>query len=191
MVAATVLPLLRKGTWWIRVFDFPRIQISFLTAAALSAYVLYALEWGAWGVAFAAALAACLLYQFYMMFPYTRFARKQVQQSRKAAGDSSFSLLFSNVLMSNRNAARLRELIREADPDIILTVEADEWWMEQLREFEKDYAHSVLRPQDNTYGMLLYSRLELVGPEVRFIIQDDIPSIHTRVRLRSGQEVEL
>lgn len=191
MVAATVLPLLRKGAWWIRVFDFPRIQITFLTAAALSGYLLVAREWGAWGVAFAGALAACLLYQFYMMFPYTRLARKQVQQSRKQAGESSFSLLFANVLMSNRNAPRLRELIREADPDIILTVEADEWWMGQLKEFEKDYAHSVLRPQDNTYGMLLYSRLELVGTEVRFIIQDDIPSIHTRVLLKSGQEVEL
>ena len=191
MVAATALPLARRGAWWIRVFDFPRIQISFLSAVALSGYLLVAREWGAWGVAFAGALAACLLYQFYMMFPYTRLARKQVQQSRRPAGDSSVSLLFANVLMSNRNAARLRELIREADPDIILTVEADEWWAEQLKEFEKDYAHSVLRPQDNTYGMLLYSRLELVGPEVRFIIQDDIPSIHTRVRLRSGQEVEL
>lgn len=191
MVAATVLPLLRKGAWWIRVFDFPRIQITFVTAVALSAYVLFALEWGAWGVVFAASLAACLLYQFYMMFPYTPFASKQVQQSRKTAGDSSFSLLFANVLMSNRNAARLRELIREADPDIILTVEADGWWTEQLRELEQTHPHVVQRPQDNTYGMLLYSRLELVGPEVRFIIQDDIPSIHTRVRLRSGQEVEL
>jgi endonuclease/exonuclease/phosphatase (EEP) superfamily protein YafD len=39
--------------------------------------------------------------------------------------------------------------------------------------------------------MLLYSRLELVGAEVKFLVQDDVPSIHTRVRLRSGQEVEL
>jgi endonuclease/exonuclease/phosphatase (EEP) superfamily protein YafD len=191
MMLATALPLLRKGTWWIRVFDFPRIQITFITAVALSSYLLVAREWGAWGVVYAAALAACMLYQFYMMFPYTRLARRQVEQSRRPAGDSSLSLLFANVLMTNRNAARLRELIRDADPDIILTVEADEWWMGELKEFEEDYAHVVMRPQDNTYGMLLYSRLELVDPEVRFIIQDDIPSIHTRVRLKSGQEVEL
>lgn len=191
MVAATALPLLRKGDWWIRVFDFPRIQITLISAAVLLTYLLFARDLGAWGVAFVAALAACLVYQSYMMFPYTPFARKQVEQSRQAAGDSSLSLLFANVLMENRNAARLRELIREADPDIILTVETDEWWMEQLKEFEQTYAHAVRQPQDNTYGMLLYSRLELVNPELRFIIQDDIPSIHTRVRLKSGQEVEL
>jgi endonuclease/exonuclease/phosphatase (EEP) superfamily protein YafD len=39
--------------------------------------------------------------------------------------------------------------------------------------------------------MLLYSRLELVHAEVKFLVQDDIPSIHARVKLPSGQEVGL
>ena len=39
--------------------------------------------------------------------------------------------------------------------------------------------------------MLLYSRLELVNPKVEFLIEDDIPSIHTRVKFKSGQEFEL
>jgi endonuclease/exonuclease/phosphatase (EEP) superfamily protein YafD len=191
MVGATALPLVRRGAWWIRVFDFPRIQITLISAAVVAAQLLLVRERGAWGWALVAALAACLVYQSYMIFPYTFLARRQVQQSLKPAGDSSFSLLFANVLMENRNAARLRELVRGADPDIILTVEADEWWMNELKEFEQDYEYVVRRPQPNTYGMLLYSRLELLDPEVRFIIQDDIPSIHARVRLRSGQEVEL
>jgi endonuclease/exonuclease/phosphatase (EEP) superfamily protein YafD len=49
----------------------------------------------------------------------------------------------------------------------------------------------VRRPQDNSYGMTLFSRLELVEPEVKFLVQEDIPSIHARVRLRSGAMVEL
>jgi endonuclease/exonuclease/phosphatase (EEP) superfamily protein YafD len=114
-----------------------------------------------------------------------------VQQSVNHAEESSFSLLFANVLMSNRNAAKLQEIIREADPDIILTVETDEWWQQQQKGFERTHPHTVQQPQSNTYGMLLYSRLELVGAEVKFLVQDDVPSIHTRVRLRSGQEVEL
>ena len=191
MVAATALPLVRKGAWWIRVFDFPRLQITFISAAVLATYLLFVRDAGTWGVAFVAALAACLLYQCYMMFPYTTFARRQVEQSRNAVDGSSLSLLFANVLMDNRNAARLREIVREADPDIILTVETDEWWLRQLGEFEQTHPHVVRQPQSNTYGMLLYSRLELVNPEIRFIIQDDIPSIHTRVKLGSGQEIEL
>ncbi len=39
--------------------------------------------------------------------------------------------------------------------------------------------------------MLLYSRLELVDPQVKFLVQADIPSIHARVKLRCGALVEL
>lgn len=191
MVAATVLPLLRKDAWWIRIFDFPRLQITFLLAATLVAYLVF--EWDA-GLAenlFLAASSACLIYQSYMMYPYTPLARKQVQQSVKAGNDSCFSLLFANVLMDNRNAAKLKELISEADPDIILTVETNGWWKEQLEGFERTHRHTVQQPQENTYGMLLYSRLELLEPQIKFLVQDDVPSIHTRVRLPSGKEVEL
>lgn len=34
-------------------------------------------------------------------------------------------------------------------------------------------------------------RLERVGPEVRFLIEDDVPSIRAAVKLRAGIEIEL
>ncbi|HEX5726230.1 MAG TPA: endonuclease/exonuclease/phosphatase family protein, partial [Longimicrobiaceae bacterium] len=62
---------------------------------------------------------------------------------------------------------------------------------EQLRVLERERPHTVLRPQDNTYGMVLFSRLELVEPRVEFLVEDDVPSFHLRVRLPFGREVEL
>jgi endonuclease/exonuclease/phosphatase (EEP) superfamily protein YafD len=191
MVAATLLPLSRGDAWWIRIFDFPRIQIGFLLAATLAAHLVWRGGGGLWSNLFDAALLACLAYQCYSMFPYTRLARRQVEQSRLAEPEARVSLLFANVLMTNRESGRLRETIRRADPDIILAVEADEWWRGQLAGFEETHPHTVLRPQDNTYGMLLYSRLELLGPEVRFLVQDDIPSMHARALMPSGHEFEL
>jgi endonuclease/exonuclease/phosphatase (EEP) superfamily protein YafD len=44
---------------------------------------------------------------------------------------------------------------------------------------------------DNTYGLALFSRLELLNPEIRFLLQPEIPSFRTRVRLRSGEDVVL
>jgi endonuclease/exonuclease/phosphatase (EEP) superfamily protein YafD len=93
--------------------------------------------------------------------------------------------------MGNHNAARLKQIIREVDPDIILTLETDQWWKDQLQELEQTYPFTVLQPQDNTYGMLLYSRLEFINPEVKFLIQNDVPSMHTRIKLPSGQEIAL
>ena len=190
MIAATVLPLLRKDAWWVRVFDFPRLQITLILAVTLVAYLPFKGDSLAENV-LVACLFLCLSYQAYMMFPYTTLSPKQVQWSVNDTKDSSFSLLFANVLIDNHNAAALKAIVKEADPDIILTAETDQWWQEQLKEFEQSHPYTVQQPQDNTYGMLLHSRLELLNPQVKFLVQDDIPSIHTRVRLLSGKEVEL
>lgn len=175
----------------MRIFDFPRLQITVIIAATLAAYLAFKWESSLADNLFLVALSSCMIFQSFMMYPYTPFSRKQVQQSIDTSNDSSFSLLFANVLMDNRNAAKLKEIISEADPDIILTVETDDWWKEQFKGFEQTHPHTVQQPQDNTYGMLLYSRLELLNARVKFLVQDDVPSIHTRVRLPSGEEVEL
>ena len=52
--------------------------------------------------------------------------------------------------------------------------------MEPLRE---QFAHVVAIPQDNWYGMTLLSNLEILDHEVRFIVQEDIPSIHAKLQL--------
>ncbi len=44
LVIATALPLLRFGEWWIRVFDFPRAQI---TIAGIVLLVVYIYFWDA------------------------------------------------------------------------------------------------------------------------------------------------
>lgn len=191
MILATLLPLLRKEAWWVRIFDFPRLQITIISAATLTLYLVFHWEPRLAETLFLIALSATLIYQSYMMYPYTPLAPKQVQESVNPRGDLCLSLLFANVHMDNRNAARLKEIIREVDPDIILTVETDEWWKEQLKEFEETHPSTVQQPQNNTYGMLLHSRLELKNPKVKFLVQDDVPSIHTQVKLPSGQSMEL
>ena len=85
----------------------------------------------------------------------------------------------------------LRNLIRETDPDLILLSEPTQWWLEQLDGLEDDYPYTLFQPQENHYGKLLYSRLELENPEIRFLIEPDIPSVRTKVRLRSGTVVTL
>lgn len=60
-----------------------------------------------------------------------------------------------------------------------------------FKEIEGDYPYRVPVPLDNLYGMHLYSRLPLSNTEVKFILSDEIPSIHTTVTLRSGMPVQL
>lgn len=191
VIATTVLPFIPTGFWFVRIFDFPRMQIAFVGVAALLGY------FAVWSRAawlenvFVGVLIASILYQGYMMFPYTPLARTQVQLSENPAKGSTCSLLFTNVLIENRDAQKLKDVVRAADPDIILAVETDDWWREQLAEFENTHPYTLLQPQPNGYGMLFYSRLELVSKDVKFLIENDVPSIHAEVRLPSGKTVEL
>jgi endonuclease/exonuclease/phosphatase (EEP) superfamily protein YafD len=105
--------------------------------------------------------------------------------------ESCVRVLTANVLMENRRAADFLALVRASDPDIVLAVETDAWWDEQLSALDEVFPYSVKRPLDNTYGMHLFSKLELDSPEVRFLVADDVPSIRTTVRLRSGVRIEL
>lgn len=193
LVFATAAPLLRSDDWWIRIFDFPRIQIAALIGVTLVSYALLR-RWGPlrpWEYALAAAVGLGLVWQLYSIAPYTRFYPHEMSESRAEDDSNRISLLIYNVLYDNREVEALRNLIRDHDPDIILLSEPTQWWLEQLDGLEDDYPYTLFQPQENHYGMLLYSRLELENPEIRFLIEPEIPSLRTNVRLGTGTVVTL
>lgn len=183
--------MIPKDVWWIRGFDFPRIQITLVTIVTLVAFLLLSDRFTFRDNLFVAALVLSSGYQLFMMSKYTGLRKKQVQGSNDYERETRVSLFCTNIQMENRNSEKLKELIRKKDPDILLAIETNDWWIEELKEFEHEYSFTVKRPQDNMYGMALYSRLELINPEVKYLVQDDIPSIHTKAKLPSGIIVEL
>jgi endonuclease/exonuclease/phosphatase (EEP) superfamily protein YafD len=191
MIVATLLPFARLDDWWIRIFDFPRLQIAVISSLVLVTSALVREDAGAGEYLWLAALGACSVYQGFRMLPYTPLHAKQVQDSRRSDPDASLSVLCANVLMSNRNAAGLCRLIEENDPDLVFMAETDDWWHQAMQHLERSHPFHVQQPQDNTYGMLLYSKLELIDARIQFLVEDDVPSVNARVRLRCGQEVEL
>lgn len=193
LVVATALPLLRSDAWWIRIFDFPRVQIAALIALALAGYVVLRLcgQLRTWDYALAAAAGLGLVWQLFSIAPYTPLYPHAMSNSHVDNDSNRISLLIYNVLHDNREVEALRDLIRDNDPDIILLSEPTQWWLEQLDGLEDDYPYTLFEPQENHYGKLLYSRLELKDPEIRFLIEPGIPSIRTQVLLRSGRVVTL
>lgn len=189
-VIATLMAFLRKSVWWVRAFDFPRLQIASLGVLVLIAYP-FVFTGSALDIAIMTGTALATAWQFWRILPYTPVFPKQVKEARNVRGDDTISVVVANVLTPNRGAARLVEIIRAADPDVILAVETDTWWEQQLSVLEKDYPHTIKCPQDNLYGMHLYSRLDLKNPQLRFLVEEGIPSMHAQVLMRNGHEVEL
>jgi endonuclease/exonuclease/phosphatase (EEP) superfamily protein YafD len=193
LIYGTGVPLLRSDAWWIRIFDFPRLQIAVLLGLTLAAYATLRFygRLRPWEYALAALAGLGLAWQLASIAPYTPLYPTEMSGSRAEDDSNRISFLIFNVLDENREVAALRDLIRDTDPDVILLSEPTHWWLEQLDGLDDDYPFTLFQPQENTYGKLLYSRLALEDPEIRFLIDSEIPSIRTKVQLRSGAVVTL
>ena len=190
LALVTFLSVSRSPRWWIRCTDFPRVQISTCLIAVLGAWLfLYGAD-GLLNNAFVLMLVGALTYQCIQIFPYTLLARRQVREVDTRNPPASIRLLISNVLMTNRRVDEFLRVVGETQPNLILAVETDDWWDKELEVLSSAYPHFINRPQNNTYGMHLYSALELDCQEVRFLVEEDVPSIYAAVRLRSGDWVD-
>ena len=185
--------LIPRDEWWIRGTDFPRLQILVLGFIAFILFLLVDHPWNWLNQLLFIGLMAALAYQLKMVLPYTFIWKKQVKQVKQDQLDPQrqISLVVSNVLTTNTKYHLLIEQIQIHQPDLVLTLETDQNWQNALSVIEADYPYRVPVPLDNLYGMHLYSKLELSETEVKFILSDEIPSIHTTVILRSGQPVQL
>lgn len=193
MVLPTIASISTNDKWWVRIFDFPRIQLLVLLILTFSAGVyLFAFdEW--WHFLDAGLLLLCVGYQLTYIFPYTVFAKKEVRTAAQEAhqNTSEFSVLVSNVLTPNRRSDKLIDLVWREQPKLVLTLESDRRWERELAVLEENYPYTVKVPQDNLYGMHLYSKLPLENMEVRFLVQDDIPSIHGDVHLYDDVKIRI
>ena len=189
LVAATLLPFAVTNEWWIRVFDFPRAQIAAALAIALVAVVLL-IGWRRRGaLPLIVGLAICLGYQALRILPYTPIYPVEAVRVASCPPGNQLRVMVANVLQTNRNSAGLLRLVAQTDPDVLLLVETDAWWASAVSPLQARYPHRLADARGNTYGMMLFSRLPLVRPELRYLIEDDIPSVRAGIRLRSGAEV--
>ena len=187
------MPFLKYDDWWIRGFDYPRQQLVVILAGS-------ALFWGLsrhysptmnWTVGLI--LASAALYQAFRIYPYTTLHGRDARNAKQTEQtDGHLTLMMSNVLQTNKRTDLVINAIKDNDPDIVLTVETNEWWGEKIAEgIGEDYPYQVPVPLENLYGMHLWSKIELIDPEVKYRIKEDIPSIDTQIKLENGRTVDL
>lgn len=191
LVIFTLAPLSRKEVWWIRGLDFPRLQFFFTSIFLLVVEIAVLdftdeLSWIIAGFTF-----LCMLYHGWWILPYTKLFKPEVKRSAEIHTENKLRLMISNVLESNENYKNLLELVSENDPDILATLETNKWWEKKLRTLEETYPCSVKCPMENRYGMHVYSKFPLENVEVRFLIEDDVPSVKADVTLPSDRKVRL
>lgn len=191
-IIITLLPLIPADYWWVRMWAFPHLQVTTLTFIAIALYCLTIKLKNKKDIAFLAILICCFVFQFLVIVSFTPLHRKEVLDATEQQKNQSLHILTANVLQKNENNNKLLDLVKELDADIMVFTEADTLWQKAIdKDLAKKYSYSVKLPLSNTYGMLLYSKYELVEPEVKFMVTDTIPSIHTKFKMPDGALIQL
>ncbi|MBU4530738.1 MAG: endonuclease/exonuclease/phosphatase family protein [Hoeflea sp.] len=182
----TVLPIIPSDEAFIRIWDFPRTQVATVLVVALGASMYLLPLRRIPSVVYVSALTGALVWQAYAIWPYTPLHEPQAKALAACEPESRLSLMVANVLVENRNAAPLLALVDRLGPDLVLLVETNNWWDAKLEPLKNSFPHIISHPQEDSYGLHLFSRFELISPQVRFLIDDYVPSIKTGIRLPSG-----
>lgn len=189
LVVLSFVPLWQTDKWWVRQWDYPRLQ-----GAALLVIVALLLAWtafertrGFW--ALAVGVAAAIGWQVSHFFAYVPPYPREVKSAETCPAGRSLSLLNANVLQTNKNYRALLDLVAARDPDVLLLLETGPDWRRAIAPLAAEYSYRLIEPAPATYGMMLLSRLPMNG-QIHHRLQPAVPSISARIKLAGGQQVD-
>ena len=201
LVFGSLAPLSSHPHWFIRGWDFPRVQIVLIAIVAAIAFVAVNMvnsRAPAISCISISILATAIAgWHLFRIIPYTILSKTQattwdvVQEDEESASQRRFRLLVTNVEMENDRFEQWSKVVRDTDVDMVIAAEIDDRWKPTLEELKSIFPHQIIYPQDNWYGLAMLSRLPIRESEIRFRIQDDIPSIDAMVELPSGDEIRV
>ena len=149
LIGATTVSFVPSNEWWIRVWDFPRLQIAVALAVVLAA-CLVLVNRGRWRTMLVAGLAFALVAQLARIVPYTGLVGPEVASADSCGEGTRIRLFIANVEYANRASRDLLAMVAALDPDVVLLTEPGAWWRSQLAPLARERPYTVLQPQEDT-----------------------------------------
>jgi len=185
-----VLPYIKSRNSFVRFFDFPRPQFIVFNIFFLC-IVFFLLSNSLLKYSLSLFISINLFVDFLRVKDFIPYLISPESHQSKEKSDHSIKLLSANIHIKNKRYKDIQKLIGQYKPNIVLLIETDSKWDKSLQTLEKDYPYSLRLPQDNTYGMLLYSNLPLTDTEKMFLNDDNVPSIKTKVKVSKSEYITL
>lgn len=164
--AATVLGFLGRFSWRLDLLSHFRVQ--YLLALGILGLLLLVTPRRKTAIAFLVFACVNLGVVLPLYFGDT--------QAAPEAADGLRAMLL-NVNTQSGDPERVRQLIQEADPDILVLEEISPQWMYDLRFLSTSHPHSCVRPRGDNFGIGLFSKLPLSRGEIVTIGDVGLPSI--------------
>lgn len=186
------IPIIQQDFWAFRVWDYPRFQKFILVVILL--IVWFYMGWGRFQwleITMISLLFILLAFLTYQIAPFTALGEKMIKDAENPAQGPSLSVMVINVYQYNKEFHKTIDLLERESPDLFVLVETDQPWADAIKPFQETYPYFIEIPKDNTYGMLFYSKKEILEHEVLFLIEDDVPSIEALVKISDDENVKI
>ena len=194
-VAASFLPLIETNVWWVRYFDFPRVQVSVVLLVLIALVILFGGLKRPWAVSALVLGLAALGYQAYRLHPYSTLVAPMAVAGPDCAENDRLALLVANVQQSNEQFEALFGMVENVDPDVFIVLETDERWDAALAGMSERFPYRTQYVPDGedtgAFGMHLLSRHRLIASETMFYFGNDTPTILADIVLPGGAQVRI
>lgn len=186
VLIASILPKIPSSYWVFRSTDFGKIQVFYIAIVLfLVGFLLPQKNTTFWILQ--SLLLGSIVYHGFILFKYTHFypvkkSKPQYTSSKK------LSFISANVYQFNTDYEQFIQLIKKYQPDVFLTMESNGDWEKALEKLEVEYPYQHKVGLENTYGIHLYSKLEITESQTHYFVADDIPSIEAVIKSQQGHK---
>lgn len=176
-----ILGWLGSAWWLLDIASHFRVQYGILLALGA------ALAW--WlGEPLLGLIAALLAFtNLVLVLPLYTPPRSALAASRHT---SIRRVLFANLWQPNRQHDRLRALVEQTAPDLILLVESNQRWLDELEPLRPAYPFWVVQPREDNYGVALLSRWPVRESAIHTFSAAGVPTLAAAVEL-AGRLVQV
>lgn len=191
LIAVTLLPFVSTRKWWVRGWEIPRSQIAaiLLVPILLAVWQMASSGFSSELIFWLSACVSALTWQILQIIPLSPLWTKEINDVAAEAG--VFKLLAVNLKVNNRSCAVAQREIANENADVLLLVEPDEKWSQELRHLREQYSFHHDEFRDDGLGMALWSKFKISDLQTRYIVTDRRPSIWAQVEVPDGQSANL
>lgn len=181
---ASLLAFIDRPHWIFRMFEFAKVHLLALQVLVFF-YGWFLPELPLTVLIGQVILVALIVVNSSILVKYTPLFTLPPNKP-SARHSKSVKLLSANVYQFNEDYQSFIDLVKNVQPDIVVTIESNKDWEEALEILETEYPNHQKIALENTYGLHLYTRLKMHSAKTHYFVADDIPSIEAQLETNDG-----
>lgn len=121
----------------------------------------------------AAWCAACVIYNAALLLPLFRAP----PVAARAGPAATLRVMEINLLRENGHSNQAVQVIRDAKADVVVALELTPEWLQRLEPLRADYPYIVAEPQEDCFGLAVFSRHRVTAERELWLEPRWVPSL--------------